>query len=119
MADAPQPATATRWSARRLGCLGIALPVLAFLFMVGFFMAMPKGRHALTDLEGTIALLVIAAVPVAAAAGIVLCVIAVRRSRREQAGGGVAAIGIVVAILIVALLAFLTYMALQGLAGFR
>jgi len=119
MADAPQPATTTRWSARRLGCLGIALPVGAFVFMFLYFAVAVKGRRVLTDVEGTIALLVVAAVPVAAIVGIVLCVIAFRRARGNQAGGGIAATGIIVAILIVVLLAFLTYMALQGLAGFR
>ena len=122
MADAPQPATTTRWSARRLGCLGIALPIIAFIVLIIVFALIPKGSHVvLTDLETIGVFIAIAAVPVAAVGGIVLCVMAFRRARREPAAGShvVATIGILVAIVAVAVLVFLIYMGLQGLAGFR
>ena len=121
MADAPQAVPPTRWTARRLGCLGVALPIVAFAFMIFFFSVAVKGRRTLTDLEGTIALLVVAAVPVAAITGIVLCIIAFRRARRDEPAGGrgLAIVGTLIAIATVALLALLVYFALQGLAGFR
>jgi heme/copper-type cytochrome/quinol oxidase subunit 2 len=120
MAEVSQAVPPTRWTARRLGCLGVALPIVAFAFMI-FFSVAVKDRRTLTDLEGTIALLVVAAVPVAAITGIVLCIIAFRRARRDEPGGGrsLAIVGTLIAIATVGLLALLVYFALQGLAGFR
>jgi hypothetical protein len=122
MADTAPLRPAKRWSARRLGCLGIALPITAFIVLLIAFAIIPKGSHVVLSDAQTIGVLVaIAAVPLAAIAGIVLCVVAFIRARRERPVGGysLAILGTVVALLIVALLVLLVWAALQGLASFR
>ena len=122
MTETPQAVPPARWTARQLGCLGALLPIGALAFMIFYFSVAVAGRRrTLTDVEGTIALLVVAAVPLAALAGIVLCIVAFRRARRERPVGGYtfAMIGTLIAVVTVALLALLVWAALQGLAGFR
>jgi hypothetical protein len=111
------------WPARRLARLGCLLPIGALVLFLLVFFAWPYERHKpASDFHAVAFFLSLGLVPLTALAGVVLSIMAAGRARREQQGAGRflrPALVVIIALACVAVTAFIIWMALQGLAGFR